>query len=616
MATEFPRVRGIPSCVNLSTYVQGMSDYELLCEVIQVVNKLSEVASLSVITYADPLQWNITTQYSANTVVIDQETGVAYLSKQPVPAGVQIFDTDYWTKIANFDGIYNQLISAITNTVYAKFGMPAREAIKTDSLVWIDNVLYKCVTPVSARQNILSTSFIQTNLDTEFEHLVEQYKQIVENTTSDLNRRLSSIIADGTQTEGNTELIDIRTGADGKVYRTAGDAVRGQIDELNGDLSKAEENTIYSKNIVTMNRVNMDADTSTVLGYLDLSGSVVSNQAFRTSDFKECLENTEVTYRLYAIDNISSAICFYGADKNLLDKVYHIGTSGSLHLCEGTVITPKGTKYLKYCYNLNYTDQRIEYIESYNFVKEQVAKNTAEIENLITNNVWNDKKWVCFGTSITDTNNHSDPNGDPTGKYVPYLLDMSGLSLVANRGIAGACMTGHILYYINYYTSDQANSDLVTIEGSVNDWQSNIPLGEVGDVVPYQKSGDLEVGGSADGTFAGACYKAFTNAQMNAPNAKVVYLTDNTGYADTINSCARDLKNKLGFTQLNYIDTAIKVAEYVGIPVIDCGRKSQINNEHREYLVDRIHHTQLGGKQYARTIWAELKNMYPLELLD
>ena len=249
MAVEFPRVRGIPSCINLSTHVQGMSDYELLCEVIQVVNELSELASLSVITYADPLQWDITSQYPKNTVVIDPQTINAYLSTRPVPAGVQIFDTDYWTKIANIGGIYNQLISAITNTVYEMFGMSAKEAIETDSLVWIDNVLYKCIVPVSVGQNILSTSFIQTNLGTEFENLVEQYKQIaenlveqykqiVENTTSELNRRISNIIADGTQTEGNTELIDIRTGADGTVYQTAGDAVRGQIGALKDDIVK------------------------------------------------------------------------------------------------------------------------------------------------------------------------------------------------------------------------------------------------------------------------------------------------------------------------------------------------------------------------------------------
>ena len=54
---------------------------------------------------------------------------------------------------------------------------------------------------------------------------------------AELNARVSAIIASGTATEGNTELIDIRTGADGKVYQTAGDAVRGQIGELKDDIS-------------------------------------------------------------------------------------------------------------------------------------------------------------------------------------------------------------------------------------------------------------------------------------------------------------------------------------------------------------------------------------------
>lgn len=248
MAVEFPRVRGIPSCVNLSTYVQGMSDYELLCEVIQVVNKLSELASLSVITYADPFQWDITRQYATNTVVIDPSDGTVYLSVQPVPSGVPITNTEYWTAVTNLEGVYNQLISAITNTVYEKFGMPADENIEQNSLVWIDGALYKCVVPVSAGQNIVSTSFIQTTLDNEFENLVEQYKQIIENTTSELNARISNIIADGTQTEGNTELIDIRTGADGKVYPTAGDAVRGQIDGVEEEIAKY---TIKSDTIIT-----------------------------------------------------------------------------------------------------------------------------------------------------------------------------------------------------------------------------------------------------------------------------------------------------------------------------------------------------------------------------
>ena len=90
-----------------------MSDYELLCEVVQVVNKLSELASLSVITYADPLQWDIASQYSQNTVVVDPQTGTAYLSVQPVPAGVQITNADYWTPIFTLQTFTTALKRAI-----------------------------------------------------------------------------------------------------------------------------------------------------------------------------------------------------------------------------------------------------------------------------------------------------------------------------------------------------------------------------------------------------------------------------------------------------------------------------------------------------------------------
>lgn len=135
MATEFPKVRGVPSCVNLSTYVQGMSDYELLCEVIQVVNKLSELASLSVITYADPLQWDITSQYAQNTVVIDPQTGTAYLSTRPVPTGVQITNTDYWTPVFTLQNFTTALKQAIT-LPQESIGAGASADIPAETVFW------------------------------------------------------------------------------------------------------------------------------------------------------------------------------------------------------------------------------------------------------------------------------------------------------------------------------------------------------------------------------------------------------------------------------------------------------------------------------------------------
>jgi hypothetical protein len=66
-------------------------------------NELTNFVNFNAIKYADPIQWNITTQYEANTVVIDGATGNAYLSTHAVPSGVAISNADYWTVIFNYD---------------------------------------------------------------------------------------------------------------------------------------------------------------------------------------------------------------------------------------------------------------------------------------------------------------------------------------------------------------------------------------------------------------------------------------------------------------------------------------------------------------------------------
>ena len=48
--------------------------------------------------------------------------------------------------------------------------------------------------------------------------------------------RIDNLVANNNPTEGNSELLDIRVGADGKTYNSAGKAVRGQIGSLSEDL--------------------------------------------------------------------------------------------------------------------------------------------------------------------------------------------------------------------------------------------------------------------------------------------------------------------------------------------------------------------------------------------
>ena len=48
------------------------------------------------ITVADPAEWDITAQYKAYTIVFDMDNGYSFISKQPVPAGIDLSNADYW----------------------------------------------------------------------------------------------------------------------------------------------------------------------------------------------------------------------------------------------------------------------------------------------------------------------------------------------------------------------------------------------------------------------------------------------------------------------------------------------------------------------------------------
>ena len=113
--------------------------------IIEVLNefntKLTNFVSLATIKYADPIQWDITSQYEANTVVVDSN-GNAYLSVQPVPSGVSLDRVEFWTKIGNFDELWADVKKAITpNDEGHSPTATANRAI--NDLVWVNGALVR-----------------------------------------------------------------------------------------------------------------------------------------------------------------------------------------------------------------------------------------------------------------------------------------------------------------------------------------------------------------------------------------------------------------------------------------------------------------------------------------
>ena len=110
--------------------------------------KIDNFINLNTIKYADPILWDITSQYEANTVVVDPQTGDAYISVQPVPVGVILSNTDYWTKIYNYADAITTLQKQIAA---ADEGLsPTATAIRNyGDLVWLNGKLYIVISPMN-----------------------------------------------------------------------------------------------------------------------------------------------------------------------------------------------------------------------------------------------------------------------------------------------------------------------------------------------------------------------------------------------------------------------------------------------------------------------------------
>ena len=114
------------------------------------------------ITYADPILWDITTQYAAITIVVDPQTGTAYISKQAVPQGILLTNTDYWLPIFNYQAGLAQVMQGITISV--ETGTTATKDYLVNDLLWYKSVLYRVTRQLAAgddltpNYNIIATS--------------------------------------------------------------------------------------------------------------------------------------------------------------------------------------------------------------------------------------------------------------------------------------------------------------------------------------------------------------------------------------------------------------------------------------------------------------------------
>ena len=111
----------------------------ILHELKELETEITNFVAINSVKYANPIVWDITSQYETNTVVLDN-SGNAYLSVQPVPAGVALDREEYWTKIGNFSALWDSVRSAIT-PYDEQHSTTASVDHKAGDWVWLENDL-------------------------------------------------------------------------------------------------------------------------------------------------------------------------------------------------------------------------------------------------------------------------------------------------------------------------------------------------------------------------------------------------------------------------------------------------------------------------------------------
>lgn len=122
---------------------------------------IEQFVSINALKYADPIQWNITSQYEKNTIVIDPLTGTAYISVQPVPSGVAITNTDYWTVVFDLGSFVVRAAKNFTDKFEEETTLTASfPSSVNDWIIWGD-VLYRVISPIVAGDQYVIGSNIE-----------------------------------------------------------------------------------------------------------------------------------------------------------------------------------------------------------------------------------------------------------------------------------------------------------------------------------------------------------------------------------------------------------------------------------------------------------------------
>lgn len=276
----------------------------LIKTLMEMINQVENFVSLNAIKYADPIQWNIVRQYEKNTVVIDPLSGTAYISVQPVPMGVTLTNTDYWTVVFDLGSFVVRAAKNFSNRYEADTTTTATFPSSVgDWVVWGDT-LYEVISNIVAGD--------QYTVDSNIRHIT------MEEVAETLAQAIQNV-------QGNVDALDTKVGDLADLNTSDQTSIVNAINEVG-------QNEVVISNFTDLSNMPLRVDMAVFIE--NVGGKFTITDVEPLSDLYYSLNNGN--FAVYMPDNYVDFLAFnppHGTDATTeLNKALAYAASKKLPL--------------------------------------------------------------------------------------------------------------------------------------------------------------------------------------------------------------------------------------------------------------------------------------------